>query len=78
LDLENNIMAQTKRLPNNRLLNVIATTNTQLTIRWGYNPCMNGELFVRCNAKGVVNWDKTSVYKLDELLMRGNVKIIKD
>lgn len=33
--------------------------------------------YVRCNAKGIINWEKTAVYSAHELVGRDNVKILK-
>lgn len=61
-----------------RTLNVKRTNNREIAKMWEYdfNPSLHGELFVRCNAKGVVKWETTLVFNLEELLQRGNVKII--
>lgn len=59
-----------------KTLNVKATSNYELSNKWGMSVLIQGRLFIRCNYKGLVNWDKASVYNLDELLLRGKVKII--
>lgn len=63
-----------------RLLNVKRTSNSEIADKWelDFRPFQSRqELFVRCNAKGVVKWDTALVYTLDELLKRGNVQIIE-
>ena len=55
------------------------TSNIELKQKWGFNPRLpvkNGNIFIRCNVKGEVNWDKSSVYNANELVGRDNVKII--
>lgn len=66
--------------PKKRKLNVRYTSNEELTKKWGINPRFPKKdgLFVRCNSKGFVNWEKAPVYRLKELLERGNVNIIID
>lgn len=62
-----------------RTLYIRATTWNEVSEKWGLNPppgYYNVELFVRCSAKGEVNWDKTLLYKASELFNR-NVKVIK-
>lgn len=61
-----------------KTLNVKPTSNAELSSpdKWGFNPSLRGKLFIRCNSKGVVNWDKAPVYNADELFGRENVKII--
>jgi len=63
-----------------KTLNVKPTNNSELAEKWGlnFNPSLKGKLFIRCNSKGVVNWDKAPVYNADELFGRENVNIIKD
>jgi len=60
-----------------KTLNVKPTTNAELSMQWGFNPSLRGKLFVRCNSKGTVNWEKTLVYNADELIDREKVNIIK-
>ena len=50
-----------------KTLNVIKTNLSELTEHWGFRPSIGGELFIRCNAKGEVNWDKAPVYKWSEI-----------
>lgn len=61
-------------------LNLKPTSNTELAEKWGlnFNPSLRGKLFVRCNSKGIVNWEKALVYNSDELINRENVNIIKN
>jgi hypothetical protein len=37
----------------------------------------NHYVYVRCKASGEINWDKTAVYKLEELIQRDNVRIVR-
>lgn len=60
-----------------KTLNVKLTNNEELTQKWKMITPFKGILFIRCNSKGVINWDKAPVYNLDELLKRGDVNIIK-
>ena len=59
-----------------KTLNVKRTTNAELSGKWGFNPSLRGKLFIRCNSKGIVNWDKAPVYNADELIDREKVNII--
>ncbi len=50
---------------------------------WGFtvilpsNAIVNGwKVYVRCNAKGDINWDKTATYNIKELIERNNVNIL--
>jgi len=65
-------------LINMKTLNVKQTNNAEISHQWGMNTRFLGQLFIRCNAKGVINWEKAPVYSLGELLKRGGVKIIDD
>lgn len=44
--------------------------NTELPFKW---PDI---LYIRCDAKGSVNWDKAPIYLPNELIGRGNYKVI--
>ena len=33
--------------------------------------------YIRCNAKGVINYSKASIYTAEELIIRNNIVIIK-
>jgi len=63
-----------------KTLNVKRTNNLELAKNWNinYSPNLKGELFIRSNAKGKINWEKAPVYNLDELLKRGNTNVIKN
>lgn len=41
----------------------------ELRIKWGFWPSLFGcgELFIRCNSKAHVNWDKAPVYTWGEI-----------
>lgn len=59
-----------------KALYIKATTWDEVSKKWGVNPApgfFNVELFVRCNSKGEVNWDKTCLYKASELF---NKKVV--
>lgn len=43
--------------------------NMQLPKQWADN------LYIRCNAKGVVNWKVAPIYELNELEQRGNYNV---
>jgi hypothetical protein len=54
-----------------RTLNVIETTISTITEKWGVAPLVRNRLapvFMRCNAKGQVNWDKAPYYQLQDLV----------
>lgn len=60
-------------------LNVVQTCFSEITKKWDVSIPLTyryKELFVRCNAKGVVNWDKAPVYTRQELDLRGNYSVI--
>jgi hypothetical protein len=59
-----------------KTLNVKETNNLELRKNWEVSINSMTQLYVRCNYKGDVNWPKTSIYTLEELLKRGSVKII--
>lgn len=53
-----------------KTINVIQITKQVLEIKWGFKilTISSAEpLFIRCNAKGSVNWEVASVYKKQEL-----------
>lgn len=62
-----------------RILNVKKTTkneiqqkcNTRLPLNWA------DDLYIRCNAKGIINWDLAPVYQECDLIAigRGNYKV---
>lgn len=59
-------------------LNVKVTSIAELTEKWGFNPglFLKGDLYIRCNSKGDVNWKNAPVYRSTELIERNNVKIL--
>jgi len=62
----------------NKTLNVKRVTIEELTKKWGFVPPITCKvLFVRCDAKGNVNWDKAPVFSESELKGR-NVEIIEE
>lgn len=60
-----------------KTINVKATTNAELTEKWGFNPQQRGLLYIRCNSKGAINWDKAPVYTAFEIYGRPHFKIIQ-
>lgn len=56
-------------------LNIKPTTKKELAEKWNMPVHFGGELFIRCNAKGDVNWSKAPVYTKDELEQRGDYQI---
>jgi len=59
-------------------LNVKKTSLHELNEKWGFIPIIYSvfePLYIRCNSKGEVNWDKAPVYTHEELIGRNNVKI---
>ncbi len=53
-----------------RTLNVKQTSHMELKEKWGFIPPIRSILspiFIRCNAKGEINWKKAPVYELSEL-----------
>ena len=61
-----------------KTLNVKPTTINELVKQWGFVPPLlaKAPLYIRCNVKGVINWDKAPVYGAEELVGRNNVNII--
>ena len=64
-----------------KTLNVKHTNMTEIVREWGFSPVPipgwdGGPLFIRCNAKGEINWDKAPVYTYKELIIRNNVNIL--
>jgi hypothetical protein len=65
-----------------RTLNVKKTDIVEVESHWGFYPTIHGRpvgvqsIYVRCNVKGSVNWDKAPIYTACELLKRGNVNLI--
>jgi hypothetical protein len=57
-----------------KTLNVKRVSKCRLERRWG-GPLPRlypDTLYIRCNAKGEVNWDKAPVYKFSELVELSN------
>lgn len=52
-----------------RSLNVIKTTRREIAKQWGTCAWLLplGELYIRCNSKTIINWDKAPVYTWDEI-----------
>jgi hypothetical protein len=54
-----------------RAMTVMKTSYDELTEEWGKEPVIfnrTQELFIRCNNKGEVNWDKAPVYTWPEIV----------
>ena len=59
-----------------KTLNVKRITTKELTEKWGFvPPWKSQDVFVRCDAKGNVNWEKAPVYFESELKDRLVVEI---
>ncbi len=50
-----------------RTLNVQKTSNKELSKKWNMDVFLMGELFIRSDRNGNVNWDKASVYTWAEI-----------
>lgn len=63
-----------------RNIYVKQATVTEITIHWKFRPMKrNGDLmYVKCNKKGEVNWETTSVYNHRELIEKNNIIIIEN
>ena len=59
-------------------LHVKKTTISEVSTKWGINAsCLIGKSFyVRCNSKGIVNWDVAPIFSADELIERDKVIIL--
>jgi hypothetical protein len=57
-----------------RTLNVKKTTKKEVQQKWNTPlPIIwDDTLYIRCNSKGVVNWDVAPVFRPQELIERGN------
>ena len=66
-------------LRNKRILNVKETTKKEVQQIWETPlPLLWPDtLYVRCNAKGLVNWEIAPVFRPEELIKRGNYNVIK-
>lgn len=60
-----------------RTLNVKKVSKNKVEQKWGCQlPLIwSNVLYIRCNVKGKVNWNKSLVYQPNELLERGNYVI---
>ena len=57
---------------------LIKTSNAEITKQWGFDTHFHStSLYIQCNSKGEVNWDKASVYNAEDLVGKDNVKILK-
>jgi len=59
-----------------RTLNVKATSIMEIREKWGVVLPMSGDLYIRCNVKGEINWKNSLVYPAALLIERNNVHII--
>lgn len=66
-------------LRNKRVLNVKETSKKEVQQKWETPlPLLWPDtLYIRCNAKGVVNWEIAPVFRPEELIKRGNYNVIK-
>lgn len=66
-------------LRNKRVLNVKETSKKEVQQKWDTSlPLLWPDtLYIRCNAKGVVNWEMAPVFRPEELIKRGNYNVIK-
>jgi len=60
-----------------RKLNVLKVTKAKVLEKWGFGlpfiwPC---PVFIRCDSKGKVNWEKAPICQKIELEQRGNYQI---
>lgn len=64
---------------NKRVLNVKETTKKEVQQKWGTPlPLLWPDtLYIRCNTKGIVNWEIAPVFRPEELIKRGNYNVIK-
>lgn len=59
-------------------LHVKRTTLQEVYNHWKVVPPVSDvHYYIRCNAKGEINWDKTLLYTETELIERDNVIILK-
>ncbi|MDR6844490.1 hypothetical protein [Flavobacterium granuli] len=60
-----------------RKLNVLKVTKAKVQEEWGYILPLIWpyHVYIRCNSKGDVNWEKAPVYQKTELDNRGNYEI---
>jgi hypothetical protein len=63
-----------------KTLNVKRTTIQEIQDNWNMPiPCFGGsEYFVRCNSKGIVNWDNAPIMQKSDLDKRGYYMIIEE
>lgn len=50
-----------------KTLNVVKTNPGELAKKWGFYPSLPNELYIRCNQKGVINWEIAPVYTWKEI-----------
>jgi hypothetical protein len=55
-----------------KMLYLKETSVEELTEQWGFRPTYNmfEKLYIRCNYRGDVNWEKAPVYHSGELVNR--------
>lgn len=66
-----------------RKLNVKATNKEELAKMWrtvlnDSNCSFPDKIYITCNRKGEVNWEKAGIYYIDDLIKRGNYAIHYD
>lgn len=62
-----------------KTLNVKKTSIKELENQWGMTGLvgLKGDLYIRCDKDGIINWDKAHVYSSSELVGRDGVNLIK-
>lgn len=56
-----------------KTLYVKRTNNLEISKEWKIPTNLKGELYATCSKKGIIKWETTKIYSLDELLVRGHV-----
>ena len=58
-------------------LHVKRTTANEISKKWGFQYSGTDSVyFIRCNAKGLINWDVAPVYRMGEILNHKNCVIL--
>jgi hypothetical protein len=60
-----------------RKLNILKVKKAKVQEKWGVGlpliwPC---PVYIRCNSKAEVNWEKAPVFQESELIVRGNYQV---
>lgn len=60
-----------------RTLFVKKVTGVLINVKWGVNSNIPNEIYyARCNKEGIINWDKTLIYKAHQLVGRDKVRVM--